>query len=281
MPELPEVETVCRGLKPAMKGQIIEFVTLNRMNLRCEIDSDFKVRMEGQKITSLIRRGKYILAFLDNSDGFVLHLGMSGRVHIYNDASLYEPAKHDHVIWDMSNGARIVLNDPRRFGMLYLTHEDKWQKEEPFSRMGPEPLSNSFSGRALYEALKNKRVPVKNALLDQRVVSGVGNIYACEALFYSGIAPDRLSSSLSDDECAKLVAAVRMVLEKALAAGGSTLKDYAKTDGSLGYFQYSFSVYDRERQPCPTCDCDIEKTGGVKRIVQSNRSTFYCAQRQK
>lgn len=280
MPELPEVETVRRGLLPAMLNKKIECVTLNRMDLRGPIDSDFKVRMEGGRVKSLMRRGKYILAFLENGDGFVLHLGMSGRVHIYEDRKEYEPAKHDHVIWDMGGGGRIVFNDPRRFGMLYLTKEPGWQTQAPFNRMGPEPLGNEFSGGALYEALRNKRVPIKNALLDQRVVSGVGNIYACEALFDSAIAPERLSNSLNEDECGRLASAVLDVLERAIEAGGSTLKDYAKTDGSLGYFQYSFSVYDREGRSCPSCDCDIVKTGGVNRIVQSGRSTFYCPQKQ-
>lgn len=281
MPELPEVETVRQGLLPAMKNKVIENVTLNRMDLRVSIDSNFKKLTDGQQIQNIIRRGKYILAFLDSGHGFVLHLGMSGRVNIYEDRDGYEPAKHDHVIWDMDDGGRIVFNDPRRFGMLYLTTEQNWQDEPPFNKMGPEPLSNSFSGRVLAEALKNKRSPIKTALLDQRVVSGVGNIYACEALYDSGIHPERASNSLSENETTRLAGAVRDVLQRAIAAGGSTLKDYAKTDGSLGYFQYSFSVYDREGHSCPSCDCDKIKTCAIKRIVQSGRSTFYCPQKQK
>ena len=169
MPELPEVETMRRGLEPAMLHQKIENVTLNRMDLRGPIDSDFKARMEGVCIRNIIRRGKYILVFLESGDGFVLHLGMSGRVHIYEATDDYVPAKHDHVIWNMGNGACVVLNDPRRFGMLYLTREQAWSHEAPFNKMGPEPLGNEFSGEALYGVLQNKRVPIKNALLDQRV----------------------------------------------------------------------------------------------------------------
>ncbi|MCB1532857.1 MAG: bifunctional DNA-formamidopyrimidine glycosylase/DNA-(apurinic or apyrimidinic site) lyase [Alphaproteobacteria bacterium] len=281
MPELPEVETVRRGLVPAMQGQSIKNVTLNRMDLRRAIDPDFKDRLEGAQVKNLIRRGKYILAFLDNSSGFVLHLGMSGRIHIYKCGESYEAAKHDHVIWDMGDGGRIVFNDPRRFGMLYLISESDWHAHAPFNQMGPEPLSNEFSGQVLYEALRHKRGPIKTLLLDQRVVSGVGNIYACEALYEAGIHPERSGESLEADETECLTTSIRNVLTKAIEAGGSTLKDYKKTDGSLGYFQYSFSVYDREGRSCPACGCDTLEAGCVKRIVQSGRSTFYCSRRQR
>lgn len=281
MPELPEVETVRRGLVPAMENKTIQAITLNRTDLRVPIDADFKQRLEGATVKRLIRRGKYVLVFTEKGDGFVLHLGMSGRVHIYMNADEYIPAKHDHVIWDMSGGTRIVLNDPRRFGMLYLTRAANWENEKPFNGMGPEPLGNAFSGDALYKTLKNRRGPIKVALLDQRVVSGVGNIYACEALYDCGIHPERPSNSLSEDETVKLAASIRVVLEKAIEAGGSTLKDYAKTDGTLGYFQHSFSVYDRAGESCGAQECVNMNEPCVQKIVQGGRSTFFCKRKQR
>ena len=281
MPELPEVETVRRGLMPVMCGTVVERVTLNRPDLRVPITQGFGEVLSGVRVEDLIRRGKYIIGLGGGEHGFVLHLGMSGRVHIYRSQDVYEPGKHDHVIFDMAGGVRIVYSDPRRFGMLYLVPKAGWEDEKPFSAMGPEPLGNGFSGSILFTALKNRRVAIKNALLDQKVVAGIGNIYACEALFEAGIDPRRLSFSLSETEADRLAGAIRQVLERAIEAGGSTLKDYAQVDGSMGYFQHSFSVYDREGRSCPGCDCDSLKTHGVSRIVQSGRSTFYCSARQK
>ncbi len=280
MPELPEVEIVRRGLEPALKDKSIDSITLNRMDLRVPIPSNFKECVEGSVAQSIMRRGKYILVFFDNQHGFVLHLGMSGRVNIYGPRDEYTPAKHDHVVFHMADKTRIVFNDPRRFGMLYLTSEAKWQEEKPFSEMGPEPLGNNFSGEALYERLNKRRTSIKSALLNQHIVSGVGNIYACEALFEANIDPHRLACDVPRAECDLLAQAIRGVLERAIAAGGSSLKDYAHTDGSLGYFQHGFKVYDREGTPCPECDCDIIKTSGIKRVVQSGRSTFFCSQKQ-
>lgn len=281
MPELPEVETVKCGLEQAVLGHVIAKVTLNRPDIRVPITQSFQEKTQGAVIQNLIRRGKYIIALLDNGHGFVLHLGMSGRIHIYAPGQTYEPAKHDHVVFETEEGAIIVFNDPRRFGMLYLTPADSWEEEEPFKSMGPEPLGNGFSAEALHDKLKNKRSPIKTALLDQKVVAGAGNIYVCEALYDSGIHPEALSCDLTLDQLEKLVPALKDVLQRAIESGGSSLKDYQKTDGSLGYFQYSFSVYDREGDSCPSCDCDLNRTGGVQRFTQSGRSTFYCPQKQK
>ncbi|MEM7679667.1 MAG: bifunctional DNA-formamidopyrimidine glycosylase/DNA-(apurinic or apyrimidinic site) lyase [Pseudomonadota bacterium] len=279
MPELPEVETVRRGLEPAMLDKRITKITLNRPDLRVPITPGFEDKLEGATLTQLIRRGKYIIALADNDYGFVLHLGMSGRVAIHADKNDYTPAKHDHVLFHIEDGGLIVLNDPRRFGMLYLVEAQNWDKEPPFSEMGPEPLSNHFSADALYERLHKKGTPIKNALLDQKVVSGVGNIYACEALFDSHIHPETQSFALQHDDIERLVPAIRDVLIRAINSGGSSLRDYKQTDGSLGYFQHSFSVYDREGAPCP--NCDESKNCVVERIVQSNRSTFFCPACQK
>lgn len=263
-----------------MRGKRVQRVILNRMDLRVPITDGFQAALEQASIRDLQRRGKYIIGLLDNSQGFVLHLGMSGRIHIYAPEDVYKPAKHDHVIFEMEDSTRIVFNDPRRFGMLYLVHQDTWQGQSPFDLMGPEPLGNGFSDDILYARLKNRRTPIKTALLNQHIVAGVGNIYACEALFESGIAPERSADSLTKEEAARLAASVRDVLARAIEAGGSTLRDYAQTDGSLGYFQHSFSVYDREGHSCPGCDCDTLKTGGVQRMVQAGRSTFYCERKQ-
>lgn len=281
MPELPEVEIVRRGLEPAFLNQSVRGIRINRSDLRIPIPSNFRKIVEGQRIKTLNRRGKYILAFLESGAGFVLHLGMSGRIHIYHAGEKYESAKHDHVVFDMDGGAKVVFNDPRRFGMLYLISEQNWQCEAPFNTMGPEPLSNDFSGPVLAQHLKNRRMPIKAALLNQDIVAGIGNIYACEALYEAGISPLRQALAVQGRQAGKLAAALRDVLNRALAAGGSSLKDYQHTDGQLGYFQHSFSVYDREGHSCPACDCDMIRTKGIGRIVQAGRSSFYCARKQK
>lgn len=279
MPELPEVETVLRGLEPVMLGCLIQDVRVRRRDLRVAISDDFEKNISGKRIVQLIRRGKYIIALNDQGAGFCLHLGMSGRIKIFTDKKSYEDVLHDHVLFRMENGDQIVFHDPRRFGMLYLV-DANWEKEKPFSVMGEEPLSETFSGLALWHKLESKKVPIKNALLDQNVVAGVGNIYACEALYQAEIHPTRLASSIRKREAELLVKSIRNVLTNAIDAGGSTLRDHRKTDGSMGYFQYGFSVYDREGKPCPSCDCDLKKTGGIQRIVQSGRSSFFCPVKQ-
>jgi formamidopyrimidine-DNA glycosylase len=280
MPELPEVEIVRRGLEPAVKGQVITHVDVWRANLRKPIPENFKALLEHKKITGTGRRGKYILVYLENGDGFALHLGMSGRIKIFTAGEKSERLKHDHFQLRMKNGTRVVFNDARRFGMIFPVSRF-WEKESPFSAMGPEPLGKKFNAQILAENLRERRTPVKTALLDQRVVAGVGNIYACEALYEAGIHPMRIAASLNREECRKLAAAIRMILKKAIAEGGSSLRDYRNTKGDLGYFQHHFSVYDRAGKPCPGCTCNPLKTGGIKRIVQAGRSTFYCPEKQR
>jgi formamidopyrimidine-DNA glycosylase len=281
MPELPEVETIRRGLETAILRKTIKRVQINRADLRAPIPKNFIQTIEKQRVVSTQRRGKYILVFCEGGQGFVMHLGMSGRISIFASKKEYTAGKHDHAVFELEDGTHIVFNDPRRFGMLYLTSEKKWQSEAPFQKMGPEPLEKKFTGEVLAEKLKGKRGPIKTVLLDQNVVAGIGNIYACEALFESQIHPQQEAGTISRRFAGKLAASLQNVLQKSLKAGGSTLKDYAHTDGSLGYFQAQFGVYDREGLACASCRCDIVKTGGVKRMIQAGRSTFYCPHRQK
>lgn len=264
-----------------MTGKRVKRVKVHRRDLRVPIPLELKSVLEGRRIEGMTRRGKYIVIFAEGRSCVVLHLGMSGRISIFKAGQSYKKAKHDHVVFEMEDGTMVVFNDPRRFGMLYLADGKTWASEAPFCNMGPEPLMNDFSAPVLHGALKRRRTPIKSALLDQRVVAGLGNIYVCEALYYSGIHPETSACDISLRSVEKLTCAIRDVLEKAISSGGSTLRDYQKTDGSLGYFQHSFAVYDREKSACPECDCDISRTDGIKRIVQSGRSTFYCAGKQK
>ncbi len=274
MPELPEVETVRRGLEAAVLENRIDSVQVNRSDLRVVVPDDFRQALSGQIICQLIRRGKYIIFELGSGAQAVLHLGMSGRIRIFASGERYEACKHDHVLVTMDNGVVFAFEDPRRFGMFYLARQD-YAQEKPFNAMGPEPLEN-WCGDDLFKKLRGKKANIKTALLDQRVVSGLGNIYVCEALYDSGIHPGRAAGDLSAKECDVLVLASRRVLETAIEAGGSTLKDYQKTDGSLGYFQHQFSVYDQEGRACRLPNC----TGEIERIIQAGRSTFFCSQCQ-
>lgn len=281
MPELPEVETVRGGLEKAMAGLRIREVTVNRAGLRLPFPADMAAYLAGRRAERILRRGKYVVMLFDGEQAGILHLGMSGRVRIYAPGQGYEPVPHDHLVMILEDGAHVVLNDARRFGFFVFLPSVRWEREPPFLSMGPEPLEAGFDGPALKARLAGRKGPVKTALLDQGVVAGVGNIYACEALYQAGIDPARPAGGLSDEEAQALARAIQDVLARAIAAGGSTLKDYQKTDGSLGYFQYMFGVYDRAGQGCPDCDCSPEKTGGIRRIVQGGRSTFYCSRRQK
>ncbi|MGH1398531.1 MAG: bifunctional DNA-formamidopyrimidine glycosylase/DNA-(apurinic or apyrimidinic site) lyase [Alphaproteobacteria bacterium] len=274
MPELPEVEIVKRGLEGAILDGVVTDVTLNRPDLRFPIPPALPVSLQGRRIVSLRRRGKYIVGFADSGDGFVLHLGMSGVVKIIPPGDIYKPEKHDHVVMRMGDGGVIVYHDPRRFGFLDAVHVDSWEGYPAFAAMGPEPLGNDFSGEVLAAALEGRKVPIKNALLDQKIVAGIGNIYACEALFMARISPERVASSVQGVRAERLAVAVRDVLRAAIESGGSSLKDYYHTDGSLGYFQHNFKVYDRE-------GAMIDGQYPVKRIVQGGRSTFYCPALQK
>lgn len=278
MPELPEVETVVRGLSPFITGQIVQDIVTNRPDLRIPFPENLK-DLQGKTVLNIKRRAKYILISFENSFVLCLHLGMSGTIRLSgnNSESLQ---KHDHFLMILQNGTKVIFNDPRRFGMVLLLKEEDFSFHPSFKNLGPEPLSPDFSGSYLYASCKGKTSSIKQALLDQRVVSGLGNIYVCEALFKAGIHPKRKAGNIALKRMEKLVEDIRQTLEKAIKAGGSSLKDYAHVDGSLGYFQHQFQVYDQEGRACPGCTCDTLKTGGVQRIVQSGRSTFFCPEKQ-
>ncbi|MEO1101585.1 MAG: bifunctional DNA-formamidopyrimidine glycosylase/DNA-(apurinic or apyrimidinic site) lyase [Pseudomonadota bacterium] len=276
MPELPEVETVRRGLSPAMEGRRIKTARANRPDLRFPLPEDFANRLTGATISRLGRRAKFLAADLDTGDTLIMHLGMSGRFTVdghepgaYAHDTGANPA-HDHVVFEMEGGATVTYNDPRRFGFMDLWPTDQLDTYRSFAGMGPEPLSNTFSAAHLDDALRGKATPIKAALLDQRVVAGLGNIYVCEALFRSGISPKRKANSVAGVRASRLAPAINETITEAIEAGGSTLRDFASTNGALGYFQHRFKVYGREGEPCPTCN------GPIRRIVQSGRSTFYC-----
>lgn len=283
MPELPEVETVRRGLQPAMEGATITRAQVNRPDLRWPFPERMADRLTGAKVTALRRRSKYILADLDTQESLLIHLGMSGRMTVSGDplgqfAHDHPKAeKHDHVVFDMDNGARITFNDPRRFGAMDLLASDNTAAHPLLAKLGPEPLGNDFHEDYLAERLTGKNTPIKSALLDQRIVAGLGNIYVCEALFRAGIAPKRKAGAISKPRVHSLVPIIRQVLQQAIEAGGSSLRDFRQTDGELGYFQHTFDVYGREGDPCKTPDC----TGKIARITQSGRSSFYCPQCQR
>lgn len=279
MPELPEVEIVRRGMESALlgKGRTVKRLILNREGLRYPFTPGMERAVAGRSVQSLQRRGKYIIVHLEGTSVLVLHLGMSGSVRIFQPGQAYAPALHDHAVFTLQDGGTLVLNDPRRFGFLLLYEGGAWQGEEPFASMGPEPLGNDFSGPILRERLQGRAAPIKPVLLDQKVVAGLGNIYVCEALYEAGISPLRPAKEVGTAECETLAGRIRSILERAVEAGGSSLRDYKHTDGGLGCFQHSFSVYDREGGPCPGCNGACQ----VKRIAQAGRSTFYCPLRQR
>jgi formamidopyrimidine-DNA glycosylase len=281
MPELPEVETVCRGLRRAMEGRTLTRVTARRPDLRFPLPPDMGERLSGRKVDRIDRRAKYIVTHMDDGQVLVMHLGMSGRMNLWapRDGDEAPPplATHDHVVFEVGNGSRVVFHDPRRFGFMALTREEDLASHPFFALLGPEPLGDTFTAAYLSAALQAKRTPIKAALLDQRVVAGLGNIYVCEALFMAGISPRRLASSVSGQRAKRLVPAIRDVLEKAIAAGGSSLRDYAQVDGELGYFQHAWKAYGREGSPCSEPGCG----GTISRIVQSGRSTFFCTKHQR
>lgn len=281
MPELPEVETVRRGMELALKGDVIARVNQRREGLRLPFPKGLVKALQGQEVIHFGRRAKYILMQLANGQTVVLHLGMSGRILLLPSGHDHEPQKHDHLVVDFKSGARMVFTDPRRFGMVLLANDNDVAALPSFAGLGPEPLDNSFSGPVLHEALRRRKTSLKAALMDQRVVAGLGNIYVCEALFYAGLNPERQASGISRDEAEKLVRSIRKVLNDAIAAGGSTLRDHRQANGDLGYFQHSFAVYDRAGKACPGCSCDVSRTGGIKKITQGGRSTYYCPQKQK
>ncbi len=276
MPELPEVETVCRGLALKLEGRRLVRVEQNRPDLRVPLPQDFVRRLTGRRIERIRRRAKYILMDLDGPDILVIHLGMSGRV-ILGHVPEGEAGLHEHVRFIADDGTTATYKDHRRFGLMALVAADALDAHPMFADLGPEPLGNGFSAAVLSAALAGRKTPIKSALLDQTVVSGLGNIYVCEALYRAGISPRRLAQSVAGARAERLVPAIREVLTEAIAAGGSTLRDYVQTDGELGYFQKAFAVYGREGEPCPGCTCKAS----VERVVQAGRSTFFCAHKQR
>ncbi len=280
MPELPEVETVVRGLRPCLEGHRLARVDQRRANLRFPFPENFVQRLEGRRVTRIGRRAKYILRYLDDGQVLLCHLGMSGRMTVTDGAGA-PPDKHDHVILTTDEGREVRFNDARRFGIMDLVPEAGLAAHPLLAGLGPEPLGNDFNGPELARRLAGKRSPIKAALLDQRVVAGLGNIYVCESLFLAGLSPRRKAYTVQGGRAERLAHAVREVLTRAIAAGGSSLRDYVQATGELGYFQHSWSVYGREGVRCPGCDCDFAATGGIRRMVQSNRSTFSCAGRPR
>lgn len=278
MPELPEVETVRRGLEPAMTGQVIARAEVNRPDLRWPLPDRMADRLTGARVLALRRRSKYILVDLDTGETLLIHLGMSGRMLVSGSAiGAYvhdhpAPQKHDHVVLQMDQGARITFNDPRRFGAMDLMTTATMDQHPLLTAIGPEPFGNDFNEEYLLAALRDRRTPIKAALLDQHLVAGLGNIYVCETLYRARIAPDRLVRDLTMAQVRSLVPIIRDVLAQAITAGGSSLRDFRQADGELGYFQHSFDVYGRAGEPCRTPGCG----GTITRLVQSGRSSFYC-----
>jgi formamidopyrimidine-DNA glycosylase len=275
MPELPEVETVRRGLALKISGRRIVRAELRRLDLRRPFPPALAERLDGAQIGALGRRGKYILIELDADGVLLLHLGMSGRVTVGNAA--LPAAPHDHMVLTLDDDTVIRFNDPRRFGLIDYVRRGEAARHPLLARLGPEPLEASFDGAYLARKLAGKLTPIKAALLYQRIVAGLGNIYVCEALYRAGLSPKRLAASIGRRRADRLAAAIKSVLTEAIAAGGSSVRDYVQADGELGYFQHHWAVYGREGEPCPGCNC----AEGVRRIAQSGRSTFYCAKRQR
>lgn len=293
MPELPEVETVRRGLAPALVGARFAHVDQRRADLRFPFPADFAARLKGRGVTALRRRAKYLIADLDNGEALVMHLGMSGSFRIEDGGGDNTPglfhnsrgkdAAHDHVVFELSNGKRITYNDPRRFGFMLLVKRDLLPAHPLFRDVGIEPLGDDLDGAALARLFAGKKAPLKAALLDQRLIAGLGNIYVSEALHRAGLSPRRAAGSLAHKNGTPsaradlLAGAIHDVLGEAIEAGGSSLRDHRQTNGELGYFQHNFRVYDRAGAPCPRPGCG----GAIKRIVQSGRATYYCTTCQK
>ncbi len=293
MPELPEVETVRRGLAPVMEGARFAKVVAHRRDLRWPLPKDFAARLEGRTVVGLGRRAKYLLADLSSGDVLVMHLGMSGSFRVFRDGDERTPGKyhhersqhlaHDHVVFHMGNGAIVTFNDPRRFGSMKIVARAVLEQEPLLRALGPEPLGNEFDAPMLARACHGKKTSLKAALSDQRIVAGLGNIYVCEALHRARLSPKRRAATVAaksgapTERAQRLVDAIRAVLGDAIAAGGSSLRDHRRTDGELGLFQHDFRVYDREGRRCPTRGCG----GTIRRIVQTGRSTFFCPVCQK
>ncbi|HXW50271.1 MAG TPA: bifunctional DNA-formamidopyrimidine glycosylase/DNA-(apurinic or apyrimidinic site) lyase [Xanthobacteraceae bacterium] len=292
MPELPEVETIRRGLEQAMDGKRISRVEVRRGDLRWPLPKDFAQRLEGRSVAGIGRRAKYLLVDLSSGDVLLMHLGMSGSFHVLSGSDkrigryYHERTKqnaHDHVVFHLSSGTRVTFNDPRRFGSMKLIARPKLEAEPLLAGLGPEPLGNAFDAATLARACKGKKTSLKAALLDQRIVAGLGNIYVCEALHRAHLSPRRLAGTIAgrsgaaNERAERLVDGIKAVLNEAIKDGGSSLRDHRLTDGDLGMFQHRFRVYDQEGERCRTAGC----RGSIRRIVQNGRSTFYCPVCQK
>jgi formamidopyrimidine-DNA glycosylase len=278
MPELPEVETTCRGLAKQLVGRTLTGCTIRRAGLRIAFPARLAEAVSGQQVVAITRRAKYIVIELGNDQALLLHLGMSGRLLVQFDAA-YDPLKHDHLVLDF-DGGRVVFNDPRRFGLCDLVPVAELPQHRLLKNLGIEPLGKELTADWLWQKLRAKKTSIKAALLDQRLIVGIGNIYACEALFHAGIKPTKRADQCTRAQIDKLVPAIKQVLTAAIKAGGSSLRDYVHSDGKLGYFQNNFAVYDREGQGCPGCTCNIKQTGGIQRVPQGGRSSFWCARKQ-
>src|SRR4029450_1018679 len=279
MPELPEVETVRRGLVPKLVGRRIVRLVHRRRDLRVPLPAKFAQKVEGRTVLAIDRRAKYLLLRFDDGNTLIAHLGMSGRMTLHDAQTAAEHPfeRHDHVVFETDEGWQVRFNDARRFGLMLLAADAAVPKHKLFKGLGPEPLDETFDGRALASRLKGRKTPIKAALLDQKTLVGVGNIYACEALFLAGISPRRSAHTVQGERADRLVATIKQVLLRSIDDGGSTLRDHVQPGGELGYFQTRFNVYDRAGARCPTRSC----SNVVKRLVQSGRSTFYCAHCQR
>ena len=278
MPELPEVETVCRGLAAHLVGRRLVRVEVRRHDLRQPVPPDFAARLTGRKVLRIERRAKYMLWYLDDASVVIGHLGMSGRLCVAA-APGSAAATHDHIYMETDAQTAVVYNDPRRFGLLVLAAAETVAQHPLLKELGPEPLSPAFTAASLRAALTGRRGPLKTALLDQKVVAGLGNIYVCEALYRSQLSPLRAAGTLTGAEAQRLVRQIKEVLGTAIEAGGSTLRDYVQADGELGGFQNQFVAYDREGTPCPRRGCGRNHL--IRRIVQGGRATYYCPRCQK
>jgi formamidopyrimidine-DNA glycosylase len=279
MPELPEVETVRRGLIPALLGRRLPSVRARRADLRFPLPADFAIRLSGRQVVSIDRRAKFLLIGLDGRLTLMVHLGMSGHVRI---TTADEPLHvHDHVCFVTDDGASVRFNDARRFGFMDLVATDDLPAHPMLAALGPEPLGEGFTGSYLARCLSGRTMALKAALMDQRAVAGMGNIYASESLYRARLSPQRAAGSVGAGQSRRLVEAIRSVLLEAIAAGGSSLRDHRLPTGELGCFQHTFAVYDRAGAPCPDCRCDVARTGGIRRAVIAGRATFYCPKRQR
>jgi formamidopyrimidine-DNA glycosylase len=279
MPELPEVETVMRGLQQRLDGRIIVRATAHRPDLRWPLPENLQTRLTGARVTGFRRRGKYILMRLAGGDSVLLHLGMSGRI-VLTPLRPNQPTPHEHLVLETNDGWRLGFVDPRRFGSVDLVPTRQEDAHRLLAELGPEPLDSAFSPARLSASLIGKRTPIKAALLDQKVVAGLGNIYVCEALFRARLSPQRSAHTIPGIRAARLVPAIKDTLHEAIAAGGSSLRDYVQPDGELGYFQHAWKVYAREGEACERCPAR-PACPGVRRITQSGRSTFYCPRTQR